>query len=267
MSRSVSKEVFIDAPPDVVWKALTDAEQLTRWFPVHATVDGGVGGSISLSWGEGAEGKAPITVWEPGRRFGWSESRGAVSLAVDFHLESKGDGTVVRLVQSGFGDGPDWDAEYHMVQGGWAYFMEHLRWYLERHRDTPRDLVTFRDLVAAPGPDIFGRLTRALGLGAPASWSSITAGAPYEARTADGGRLSGTVVSVQQETGQMGLTIDHLGDAILFLEMEPHPDGCRAGFWLSTYDLPPAELAAARARFGELYAGALAGASAGRARP
>jgi uncharacterized protein YndB with AHSA1/START domain len=261
MSRSVSKEVFIDAPPDVVWNALTDAEQLTRWFPVRATVEGGAGGSISLSWGEGAEGKAPISVWEPGRRFGWTESRGAVTLAVDFHLQPQGGGTVVRLVQSGFGDGADWDAEYHMVQGGWAYFMEHLRWYLERHRGTPRDLVTFRDLVTTPVQDTFAQLTRALGLGHPDAWSSIEAGAPYEARTTDGDLLSGTVVSVQRETGQMGLTIEGLGHAILFLEMEPHPDGCRAGFWLSTYGLSPAELAAARARFSRLYTAALAGAS------
>ncbi len=70
MSRSIAKEVFVNAPPDVVWNALTEAEELTRWFPVRAKVEGGVGGSISLSWGEGAEGRAPITAWEPGRRFG-----------------------------------------------------------------------------------------------------------------------------------------------------------------------------------------------------
>ena len=30
MSRAIQKEVVIDAPPDVVWRALTDAEDLKR---------------------------------------------------------------------------------------------------------------------------------------------------------------------------------------------------------------------------------------------
>jgi len=32
-----------------------------------------------------------------------------VKLAIDFHVEAQGGKTVVRLVQSGFGAGPDWD--------------------------------------------------------------------------------------------------------------------------------------------------------------
>lgn len=54
MSREVVKESFIAAEPDEVWQALTDARELTRWFPVEARVEPGLGGSIWLSWGEGA---------------------------------------------------------------------------------------------------------------------------------------------------------------------------------------------------------------------
>ncbi len=160
---------------------------------------------------------------------------------------------MVRLVQSGFGAGSDWDAEYHLTQGGWAYFMEHLRWYLERHRGTPRDLVVFREQVAMPGIEAFDRLTGALGLPGGAS-APIAACSPYRATTADGDELAGTVVSFQRDTGQMGLTIEGLGQAILFLEMAPHPEGCRAAFWLSTYGLTPTGVADARTRFGRLYA-------------
>ena len=77
MSRSVVKEVLVDVPPDVVWCALTEAEQLTRWFPVDAHVEPGLGGSIWLSWGGGVEGQAPITAWEPNRHLQWTETRGA----------------------------------------------------------------------------------------------------------------------------------------------------------------------------------------------
>ena len=47
VSRYVEKTVVIDSPADVVWHALTDAEELTRWFPVDARVKPGLG-SASL---------------------------------------------------------------------------------------------------------------------------------------------------------------------------------------------------------------------------
>ena len=234
MSRRIVKEVFVQAPPDVVWRALTDAEELKRWFPVDARVKPGLGGSIWISFGGGVEGEAPITAWEPNRRFEWTEARGAVKLAVDFQLEAKSGGTVVRLVNSGFGAGPDWDDEFHMTEAGWSYFLLQLRWYLERHRGQPRDLILFRELVPLTRAEALRRLTTALG-----------------------DRPSGTIVASSPDTGQMGFTISELDDAILFLEMEPARDGVRAGFWLSTWGLSADAVTRARERFGALYRSAL----------
>ena len=56
-----------DVPPEVVWRALTDAEELARWFPLAARVEG-VGGAISLSWGQQGTETVVIEVWEPGPR-------------------------------------------------------------------------------------------------------------------------------------------------------------------------------------------------------
>jgi hypothetical protein len=221
---------------------------------VDARVQPGKGGSIWISFGGGVEGAAAITEWEPNRRFEWTETRGAVKLAVDFELEAKSGGTVVRLVNSGFGAGSDWDDEFHMTEGGWAYFTQHLRWYLERHRGTPRDLIAFREAAALSRAEAFLRLTGPSGL----SREDCVAGAPldaaYETTTALGDRLSGRIIATSPETWQLGLTIRELNDAVLFLEMEPGPTGVRAGFWLSTYGLSADALARARERFAELYA-------------
>jgi uncharacterized protein YndB with AHSA1/START domain len=255
MSRSIVKTVTIDAPPDVVWKALTEADELIRWFPVEARVQAGLGGRVWLSWGPGVEGEAPITAWEPNRRFGWTETRGPVKLAIDFHLEASGGPTVVRLVQSGFGDGAEWDDEFHMTEGGWSYFVEHLRWYLERHRGTPRDLVSFREAVPMPRPEAFERLLAALGLPVEGGGRTEAAPVPYETVTPSGDRLSGTVVAASPGTGQLGFTIREIGDAIAFIETEPHPGGSRPAFWLSTYGLG-GRLQEVKDRFAALYASA-----------
>ncbi len=240
MSRSVVHDVFIQAPPDVVWQALTDAKELTQWFPVEARVRPGVGGSIWFSWGEGAAGESQITAWEPGRHFQWTEDRGPVKIAVDFHLDARDGGTVVRLVQSGFGDGAEWDDEFHMVEGGWSYFMTHLRWYLERHRGTRRDLIGFRERTALTRDEAFNRLLRLV----------------------DG--LEVTRVVDSPKTGQAGFTIPSLGDAILFIEIEPGADAVRGGFWLSTYGLASERLASLRAHFTQEYRRALDGTQGGR---
>lgn len=257
MSRTVDKTVTIDAPPDVVWRALTEAEELKRWFPVDARVTPGTGGTIWLSWGGGMEAEAPITRWEAGRHLQWTEARGPVKIAVDFHLEAKGGTTVVRLVQSGFGDGPDWDDEFHMVDGGWSYFMQHLRWYLEKHRGVPRAVTVFREGVAMTQLEALQRLLGPAGLSTDGSLLSAATGAPYVATTSAGDRISGTVIAAKHETGQVGLTISELREAVLFLEMEPAPEGVRAAMWLSTYGLDAAQLSDVQRRFDGLYRNAL----------
>src|SRR3954447_6551248 len=68
MSRKQEHEITIDAPIEAVWKAIADAEELTRWFVDQAAVEPGVGGSIEISWDGGEKGRNRIDVWEPNQR-------------------------------------------------------------------------------------------------------------------------------------------------------------------------------------------------------
>ena len=51
--RRLEKEIEIAVPIEEVWKALTDANELARWFPLEARVTPGLGGNIFVSWGPG----------------------------------------------------------------------------------------------------------------------------------------------------------------------------------------------------------------------
>ena len=44
--RLFEMSIDIEATPEHVWKALTDAAELTRWFPLQARVTPGTGGSM-----------------------------------------------------------------------------------------------------------------------------------------------------------------------------------------------------------------------------
>jgi uncharacterized protein YndB with AHSA1/START domain len=40
----IKKNIVIDASPEVVFKAITDPNELTNWFPDNAIFDGRIGG-------------------------------------------------------------------------------------------------------------------------------------------------------------------------------------------------------------------------------
>ena len=44
MSRKVEKEITIAADADTVWRALSEGEQLRRWFTIDARVNPGPSG-------------------------------------------------------------------------------------------------------------------------------------------------------------------------------------------------------------------------------
>jgi uncharacterized protein YndB with AHSA1/START domain len=58
--RRTEREVEINRPIENVWKALTDANELARWFPLAARVTPGLGGKIFVSGGPAFEGEAEI---------------------------------------------------------------------------------------------------------------------------------------------------------------------------------------------------------------
>ena len=42
--RSVDKSITVKATPEEVWRALTEAEELKRWFPLDGGASGGAQG-------------------------------------------------------------------------------------------------------------------------------------------------------------------------------------------------------------------------------
>ena len=46
----IRKSIVIEASPDVVFKAITDPNELTNWFPDNAIFDGRVGGKVRFTF-------------------------------------------------------------------------------------------------------------------------------------------------------------------------------------------------------------------------
>lgn len=232
--RSIDRSITVQASPDAVWRALTEASELECWFPLHASVTPGVGGGILLSWGPGAEGESPIEVWEPQRHlrtaqeFSGGENAPPLRIAVDFYIEAAGGGTtVVRLVHSGFQAGADWDAQYDALDGGWTYFLYNLRHYLERHAGTRRIMVWERRPLTRPRHEVWSEVLAALGEPPVLPLS---------------GGVRGTTV-LSRAPNHLAVLLPELNDALLFVELELGEERFNLGVWLSTYGLEPATAA------------------------
>lgn len=208
--------IMVDAPVEEVWRALTEGEKIQQWFAPEAKVEPGEGGSVLLSWGPGMEGKAPITIWEPGRRFGWTEHADTANpRVVEFHLEAEGGRTRLRLVHSGFGAGADFDTEYDSTHGGWLTFLAALRFLVELKRGVNGRHVCRLSMWNLSKAEAWDRLTRELGL-AEQDW---TPGAPYSVRIPGGGSFSGTVWAAPKP-GYALLRVAELDDSLLALFVE-----------------------------------------------
>jgi uncharacterized protein YndB with AHSA1/START domain len=153
-ARAFRMSLDLEATPDEVWRALTEAEELVRWFSTAARVTPGVGGTMLWSWGYGEDWITSIDVWEPGKllRLVQEDARpydaqgnplpaGEVEparIAMEFTLETVQGKTRLRLVHSGFGQGAAWDAEVEGISEGWQAELRSLRHYLRRHRGHER---------------------------------------------------------------------------------------------------------------------------------
>lgn len=250
MTKKVEKEITIAADADTVWRAVSEGEELKRWFTLDARVNPGAGGSVWMSFGEGASWETPIVLWEPGKHLRTAdEVPGATAIAVDYFIESRGGETVLRLVHSGFAD-DTWEGELDNLNAGWAAFLENLKHYLERHPGEPRFVAYFRHpAVALPRPEVYARTMRALGLDPE---HPPRAGEPYE------GNLFRGVTRVSAPPVNFTGTAENWSDGWLMVEIEPGKEKCRPAIWVSLYGEARREGDALQQRITELLQRAFA---------
>jgi uncharacterized protein YndB with AHSA1/START domain len=205
--RGFEVTIDIEAPAAEVWKALTQAEELVRWFPLQAEVKPGKGGTVLWTWGDAWRWENRIDAWDPPRllRLVQDESRGydaegrplppgkvePARIAVEFTLESRGGKTLLKLVHSGFGRGTDWDDEYDATNAGWQYELRSLRHYLMRHRGRDRRVGHAHVSTDLPLASAWEKLLGPGGFEIPEA--ARKAGGPYAVALPTGGRLTGEV--------------------------------------------------------------------------
>ena len=106
---SISREVVIDASPEVVWTIVTDPRHVARWFSDEAEIDLRPGGAMLLTWHGHGVYRARVETVEPPRVFafrwllrGHNEPGEGTSTLVQMTLLPEGPRTRLRVVETGF---------------------------------------------------------------------------------------------------------------------------------------------------------------------
>lgn len=259
-TRGQEHRIEIDAPPEAVWRAITEAEEVTRWYVQTAEIDPRLGGTYKVSWGEGMDGVSDIVVFEPGRHFRiehrpmpGSPALETGPIAEEYLIETDGGRTVLRLVTSGIPDSEDWDWFYDGTKRGWTLFLMSLRHYLERHPDTPRDQIV--GMVRLPGSceDAWPILMGEDGLGLADALGTAQPGEPYAGRSAFGQELAGEVLLLDRPYRFLA-TVEGMNDGLLTGTLEQMGAHNLLYLSLSTFGVDPTVMDEMRGRWSDWLA-------------
>ena len=126
-------EVSIPAPRAEVWKAFATSEGLSTWLTPGAVVDLRPGGEWTAHFPGGKTGGGTIVSFVPEQEMVLSamapERFPAVRVErtrARFQFETRGDFTVVRLTQTGWKTGAEWEQAYEYLAVGNAQLLATL---------------------------------------------------------------------------------------------------------------------------------------------
>jgi uncharacterized protein YndB with AHSA1/START domain len=132
----IEREIDIDAPVEVVWRTITEPDQISLWFADKVELEVEPGAHGYLGFGDQG-GPVVVETVEPPTRFSfrWNhpageDPRAGNSLLVEFTLAGEGEHTRLRVVESGLDPlpWPDVDKKRYAEEhnDGWADFLNRL---------------------------------------------------------------------------------------------------------------------------------------------
>ena len=132
----IEREIVIDAPVEVVWRTITEPDQISQWFADKVELEVKPGARGYMGFGEQGGPVIVETVERPTRfSFRWNHPAGEKpaegnSLLVEFTLAGEGERTRLRVVESGLNRlrWPDVDKQRYAEEhnGGWGEFLDRL---------------------------------------------------------------------------------------------------------------------------------------------
>lgn len=242
-ARTLEFEIEVAGSPEEVWAAIATGPGISSWYVPH-TVEERAGGAASARFGPGDDMEVPgrVADWDPPKRVRFDGGDADEGLAFEWTVEaSSGDTCTVRLVNSGFGPGEEWDAMYDGLRGGWPMFLRNLQLHCQHFRGQHATAMLPTGSWPGSPADAWPALLDAVGLSAPVELGTRIelggdTGAEAEA-DANGGppTLGGVVVDVADH--RLAILLDRPARGTAFLAAEPGftPESVELSVWSYLY--------------------------------
>jgi uncharacterized protein YndB with AHSA1/START domain len=158
--RTIERSLLVRAPRGKVYALFATKKGLESWFPTKAEVGAKPGDPYTLTFSgpehaqtvridgrllEAKQGERIAYLWHSGAR---PSAERPTLVTIDF-ADAPG-GTRVTLVESGFGEGPEWDAHYLENSEGWAFELDKIFAVLEGIGARGRTISVEKHLAAPP---------------------------------------------------------------------------------------------------------------------
>lgn len=136
----IEQTVAIKKPQAEVFKTLTDADELMRWFPTRAESDPRAGGRIKLTWefanaDENGSQEGEYVEVVPTSMLSYTWKADDVPTLVTFNLSESGGETTVVLEHASLQEGADLEKLRSDHVNQWGFFLMNLKGYLEAGMD------------------------------------------------------------------------------------------------------------------------------------
>ncbi len=135
----IRHSTFVRATPEKVYDAVASTEGLNAWFTTGGRVDAREGGSIHFRWEDWRpdmgiiEDGGPVLQADRGKRFifQWHPDSNDYTTRVEMTFEPYEDGTIMRVVESGFEDTDRGQRAMLGCATGWGEALTLLKFYVE----------------------------------------------------------------------------------------------------------------------------------------
>ncbi len=228
--RTIDLSIEVAGTPEEVWRAIATGPGISSWYVPHTLVEE-AGGAAQASFGDGPEMQVAgrVAAWEPPRRIVF-DAGDPDGLALEWLIEARDGGScVVRLVNSGFRDGAEWDAQYDAMKEGWGLFLANLQLHLEHFRGESATPMLPMGVWPGSREVVWQQVLASLQLpGEPAPGDVVTMGPEA------GPHLTGRVLV--SRPGHLSLLLEEPARGTGFVAVEPMgPAACGVSVWAYLY--------------------------------
>jgi uncharacterized protein YndB with AHSA1/START domain len=142
IGRIIRGEIRTDATPQQAYDAWADPEKIAHWFPDRAEGKAEPGATITWIFDK-FNYRIPyeVLIAQPAEKFAirWNPPPGMSAGILEVTISKEGGETVIRLVNSGFREGAEWNDEFEGTDSGWRMALALLKHYLDNYFGTPRN--------------------------------------------------------------------------------------------------------------------------------